>query len=180
MLATTALSDAGAGGDIGSTSDSGRTSGALGGDLARGESREDRLRKREEEKYAREAAIELAAYEEARALAREDAIAANGGVVPPGMETPEELEKMRAQEDKERKKREREDKRIQKEEDVKRARLRKKQEKVQRAKAAQAAQAAAPPALDADEEPWYLDCEVCHKSGWNLVRLLVTLLLLRG
>ncbi|KAL8286836.1 hypothetical protein RQP46_004364 [Phenoliferia psychrophenolica] len=137
-----------------------------GAALDRGESREDRLRKREEEKYAREAAAELAAVEEAKALAREEAIAANGGVVPPGMETPEELEKMREAEEKERKKREREVKREQKEAELKKQRLQKKVEKAARAKAAQQAALLAPPVTE--DEPWYLDCQVCHKAGWNL------------
>ena len=142
--------------------------GVVGGDLARGESREERLRKREEEKYAREAAIELAEIEQAKAIARDEAIAANGGVVPPGMETPEELARMAEVADKERKKREREQKRLQKEADAKQARLQKKHERAARIAAVKAA--APPPEPEPEDEPWYLDCEVCHKAGWNLVR----------
>ncbi|KAK4701503.1 hypothetical protein P7C70_g4727, partial [Phenoliferia sp. Uapishka_3] len=141
-------------------------SGDGAGGLTRGETREERLKKREEEKLAREAAAELAAIEEAKALAREEAIAANGGVVPKGMETPEELEIIRIQEEKEAKKREREEKKRAKEAEVKRARDERRKEKAEAAKAAAAAAAAA---VEGDQdEPWFMDCELCKSSGWNL------------
>lgn len=125
------------------------------------ESREDRLKKREEEKKAREAAAEAAQMEEVRRLEREAAIEANGGVVPPGMETPEELEAMRIEKEKE-------EMRIAREE----AKEAKEADKKARNKAAKEARASvkAVEVQECDEEPpWYLDCEICKDAGWNMV-----------
>ncbi|ORY62839.1 hypothetical protein BCR35DRAFT_308868 [Leucosporidium creatinivorum] len=137
-----------------STSETGSSKGAVQ------ETREDRLRKREEEKAAREAAAEAAQMEEVKRLEREAAIAANGGVVPPGMETPEELEAMRLEKEKE-------EKRIAREQ----AKEAKEADKKARTKAAKEARASAKAVevQETDEEPpWYLDCEICKDAGWNM------------
>lgn len=162
------------------------------------ETREERSRKREEEKRAKELAAEQAQLEEIRRLEREAAIEANGGVVPPGMETPAELEQMRLEREKEEKRLAREEARIAREEQ---ARLREEESKAMKREAAraraaakkaeadaraqemvQARLAAQPPArevesgrepgvvaLFVEEPPWYLACEVCKTEGWNLV-----------
>ena len=113
--------------------------------------------------------------EEAKAAAREEAIEANGGVVPAGMETPQELERVRKEEERERKKLEREEAKAKRDQLAEQKALEKALEVV-----------AAPPPKpvkvvkpkpvyreeeeEEEEEPWYLDCEVCMSQGWNLVR----------
>lgn len=134
------------------------------------ESREERLKKREEEKAAREAAAEQAQLDEIRRMEREAAIKANGGIVPPGMETPEELEQIRLAKEKEERRIAREDAKVSKEQEKKN---KAKEAKVARAEAKVVAQAAVvQPVYYADDEPpWYLDCEICKDAGWNLVSL---------
>lgn len=145
--------------------DSNSETGSSKGAAAAQETREDRLRKREEEKKAREAAVEAAQLEEVRRLEREAAIEANGGVVPPGMETPEELETMRLEKEKEERRAAREEAK-----EVKEA------EKRAQTKAAKEARASgkAVEVHEVDEEPpWYLDCEICKDAGWNMVSRLL-------
>lgn len=140
------------------------------------ETREERLRKREEEKIARELEAERLAIEEATRIAREEAIAANGGVVPPGMETPEELAEMERKKAKEEKKKAKELAMAGKANVAATKDAERKKAKAARAIArrkeriAEAKLAAEGPKVD-EEEPWYLDCEVCLKQGWNQVRL---------
>lgn len=69
----------------------------------KGESREERLRKREEEKRAREEAEERRLLEEAREQEREQARAANGGVLPYELMNDEEKAAWEKQQEKERK-----------------------------------------------------------------------------
>ncbi|KAM0753570.1 hypothetical protein T439DRAFT_158190 [Meredithblackwellia eburnea MCA 4105] len=146
----------------GSASESGTApSSVAGGSFNRGESREERLRKREEERLAREAAAEKAAIEESQRLAREAAIAANGGVVPPGWETPEELEAMRVTEEKAKKEKEKEEKEAAKRAATNKLRAERRAER-------KAAAALAETQAAEEDESWYLDCEICHKAGWNL------------
>lgn len=140
--------------------------------VAASESREERSKKREEEKIAKILAAEQAAIEEVRLAEREAAIAANGGVVPPGMETPEELEAMRIAEEKEAKKNAKENVKLAKEA----LKKKQKQERTAAKKKANkelAAQIAAEMALLPleTEEPWFLDCEICQKAGWNQVSI---------
>jgi hypothetical protein len=137
---------------------------------ATGETREERLRKREEEKFAKMAAIEEAAMKEAARMEREAAIEANGGIVPPGMETPAELAVMREQAERERKRQVKEAWKKKKEAEKKKA----KQERAAAKKSEQAALLLLPLEV-VDEDPWYLDCELCHQAGWNMVSLVVVL-----
>lgn len=144
------------------------------------ESRDDRIKKRADEKRAREIAAEVLLIEEAKANAREEAIEANGGVVPAGMETPQELERVRKEEERQRKKIEREEAKAQRDQLAEQKALE---------KALEVVVAPPPPAPkpvkvvkpkpvyreeeeEEEEEPWYLDCEVCMSQGWNLVRRL--------
>ena len=140
------------------------------------ESRNDRIKKRADEKRAREVASEIALFEEQKAAEREEAIEANGGVVPAGMETPQELERARKEEERERKRIEREEAKVKRDQLASQKLLEKALEVV-----------AAPPPKpvkvvkpkpvyreeeeEEEEEPWYLDCEVCLSAGWNLVSL---------
>lgn len=126
------------------------------------ETREERLKKREDEKLAKQAAIEEAAMVEAHSIAREEAIAANGGVVPLGMETPEELAAMRIAEEKEAKRLAREAAKRKKELDKKKVKAEKMAQKKRDNEAA---------LLAMEEDPWYLDCQLCGRQGWNQVRL---------
>ena len=114
--------------------------------------------------------------EEAKAAAREEAIEANGGVVPAGMETPQELERARKEEERERKKIEREEAKVKREELATQKALEKALEVVV-APPPKPVKVVKPKPVyreeeeEEEEEPWYLDCEVCLLSGWNLVRL---------
>lgn len=141
-----------------------------GGSTGKGgvqETREERLKKRAEEKAAREAALEAAQIEQIKKMEREAAIAANDGVVPPGMETEEELQAMRVEEEKEARRVAKEQARLEKEAEAR-------QQQTQRGKGGKAVKAEPPPApvfieQVSDEPPWYLDCEICKDAGWNLV-----------
>lgn len=135
---------------------------------ATGETREERLRKREDEKFAKMAAIEAAEMKEAARIEREAAIEANGGIVPPGMETPAELAVMREQAERERKRQVKDVWKKKKEAEKKKA----KQERAAAKKSEQAALLLLP-FETVDEDPWYLDCELCHQEGWNMVSLVV-------
>ncbi|BGP45075.1 hypothetical protein JCM10450v2_000892 [Rhodotorula kratochvilovae] len=172
----------------GEPSDSG-TPGASGGG-AKGESREDRLRKREEEKRAREEAEERKLVEELREQEREEARKANGGVLPVELMNEEEKRAWDKLQEKERKKNDGDAKKRAKE-DAKKARARERRAELKaerdaeaaaeaeaialaeqqaaaqaQAHAAAQAQAAAAAAAAADD-PWYLDCEICQAAGWN-------------
>ncbi|GAA5824562.1 hypothetical protein JCM10212_001842, partial [Sporobolomyces blumeae] len=195
----------GAGAGLGTGSGSGATKPV-------GESREERLRKREEEKRAREEAEEKRALDELREREREEAREKNGGVLPYEMMDDEEKEAFDKQQEKERKRLEKEQEK-KKKEDLKRARARERRAelKAQREAAeqeqaefeaeinppesdeaapaatayghvdpyaahAQAAAAQVPmpqPAMAvaagaSEEPPWYTDCEVCGRQGWNI------------
>ncbi|GAA5966943.1 hypothetical protein JCM8115_006216 [Rhodotorula mucilaginosa] len=150
---------------------------------AAGESREERLRKREEEKRRHEEEEEKRLLAEAREREREEARAKNGGVLPVELMTAEEraaheaeLAQAAARDEAEQKKKAREE--------AKRARarerraelkaerdaaLKEEQEAAARAEAARAAQAAqaAQAVQSADDDSWYLDCEICGLAGWN-------------
>ncbi|GAA5940969.1 hypothetical protein JCM10213_008020 [Rhodosporidiobolus nylandii] len=162
-----------------------------------GETREERLKKREEEKRRAEEVEALRLAEEAREQQREEARAANGGVLPYELMDEEERAAFDAQQEKERKKREAEDRKRQQEEQKKaRARERRAELKAEReaeereteaaeaahAHAAQAAaqraalaaqqqqqqMAALPVATGAVDDPWWMDCEICGLCGWNV------------
>jgi hypothetical protein len=131
------------------------------------ETREERLIKREEEKNARILAAEEALIDEAKSKAREEAIAANGGNVPPGWETPEELEVIRLAAEKEQRMIDRDALRLRK--DIEKKRIAEEKKVVKKAKK-DAILSEQSTLLATEEEPWYLDCEICNKEGWNLVR----------
>lgn len=142
------------------------------------ETREERLKKREEEKRAREAAIEAAQIEQIRKMEREAAIASNGGVVPAGLETEEELKEQSKEEEKETQRVAREQARMEKEAAAEAAvadkTVKQPTPKGKSAKPVKASPAPPPPALVevvSEEPPWYLDCEICKDAGWNLVSL---------
>lgn len=131
------------------------------------ESRDVRSKKREELKVAKAIASEVAQMDRARRIARDEATIANGGVVPDGWETPEELEAARLLADRGKKIAGKMEKKAKKEgEKVNLAKL-KKAEKI--AKKQAILLAAQQKELDA-EEPWFLDCEICHRAEWNMVR----------
>ncbi|GAA6010386.1 hypothetical protein JCM10207_005203 [Rhodosporidiobolus poonsookiae] len=161
-----------------------------------GESREDRLKKREEEKRkAEQEAAERAAKEQWEAE-REQATEQNGGVVPVEYMTEDERNAWEKNQEKERKKREAEDKKRSREDQKKaRARERRAELKAERDQAAReeaefeaaaeeeaasrhaAAAATALPvppveyqqaAAAAADDPWWMDCEVCGLAGWNV------------
>ncbi|KAI5474300.1 hypothetical protein MNV49_003653 [Pseudohyphozyma bogoriensis] len=116
---------------------------------------------------------------ETKRVAREEAIAANGGKVPAGMETPEELRQMELAKQRQELERKKAEKRKRDAEGKKRRAEQKKKEAEMAAKAAAAGEVVggAPVATSSavplegyavDDEPWYLGCEICGLSGWNL------------
>ncbi|GAA5862828.1 hypothetical protein JCM1840_002290 [Sporobolomyces johnsonii] len=148
------------------------------GATPKGESREERVRKREAEKRAREEAEEQRQLEELREQEREEAREANGGVLPVELMTAEEKKEWERAQDKERKKRDKDGERKAREDAKKqRAKERRAELKLEREaaareqaerEAADALAAAAPVEVAASDEPWYLDCEICQRAGWNL------------
>ncbi|GAA6046433.1 hypothetical protein NBRC10513_001388 [Rhodotorula toruloides] len=147
------------------------------------ESREDRLRKREEERKRLEEEQERKLMEELREQERQEAMEKNGGVLPYELMNDDERAEYERQQEKERKRLEAEEKKRQKDEAKRaRARERRAERKAERdAEAAADAEAEAavappppapvlpiPPADDAAvDESWYLDCEICGTAGWN-------------
>lgn len=130
------------------------------------ESREDRLKKREEEKLAREKLAEEKALEEVRKLEREEMIRANGGKVPKGMETPEEL---KAIEEEERKVEAAERKRVRDEVEKEKRRIRREKNKAAKLVAGSGATVGGKVEEQKngnEEEVWFLSCDVCRKGGF--------------
>ncbi|GAA5985421.1 hypothetical protein JCM5350_007760 [Sporobolomyces pararoseus] len=161
-----------------------------------GESREERLKKREEEKRAREEAEEQKMLDQVREREREEARARNGGVLPYEMMNDQEKAAFDAEREREQKRLEKEAEK-KKREDVKRQRAKERRAELKAEKEAQEAElaefedqinpepayvpppvqqyhqpavaAAAPLAVPLNEEPpWYTDCEVCGRQGWNI------------
>lgn len=130
------------------------------------ESREERLKKREEDKELKKQAIELRAFNLAKRREREDATAANGGIVPEGMENEQEKEVRRAREEKERTKEAKEE--VKRLKAVEKARLAAEKKAIKTGNQSYLPDEIYVPVEE--EEPWYLDCEICKKEGWNLVR----------
>ncbi|GAA5942245.1 PHD finger domain-containing protein [Sporobolomyces koalae] len=181
-------------GQLSALDESNSNGGAAGSKSAQpaGESREERLKKREDEKRAREEAEEQKVLEEAREREREEARERNGGVLP--YELMNEQEKAAFDFEQER-----EAKRVQKEaekkkrEDIKRQRAKERRAELKAEKEAAEAELAefeaeinpqdevyAAPAQQYqhqvpvaaaplnEEPPWYTDCEVCGRQGWNI------------
>ncbi|GAA5839636.1 hypothetical protein JCM11251_003564 [Rhodosporidiobolus azoricus] len=161
------------------------------------ESREERLKKREEEKRRAEEEEAARVAQEQWEAQREEARAANGGVLPVEFMNEEEREEYERAQEKERKKREQDERKRASEEKKKaRAKERRAELKAERdaiareeaeaeeAAAAQAAAAAArahaqaqaqaaalaavPPEAAAADDPWWMDCEGCGLCGWNV------------
>lgn len=182
-----------------------------------GESREERLKKREDEKRAREEAEEQKMLEQVREREREEARARNGGVLPYEMMNEQEKANYDFEQEKETKRLQKEAEK-KKREDVKvchppglcgfnvhtyslvcigssqRQRAKERRAELKAEKEAAEAELAefeaeinppepayaapvqqyhqqAPPlAAPLNEEPpWYTDCEVCGRQGWNIV-----------
>lgn len=97
-------------------------------------------------------------------MEREAALASNGGVGSPGLETEEDEEKTRVKaEEEEAQRRAKEQASLDREAE----------EKKVKSKAVKAAPLPPPAPLlveqESDEPPWYFDCEICKDAGWNLV-----------
>ncbi|GAA5915308.1 uncharacterized protein JCM6883_002393 [Sporobolomyces salmoneus] len=163
--------------------------------LPPGESREDRLKKREEEKRARTELEEQRMLDQVREQEREEARMRNGGVLPYEMMNDQEKANYEFEQEKEQKRLQKEAEK-KKREDIKRQRAKERRAELKAEKEAADAELAefeaeinphqepvyaAPvqqyhqpqPGLPipnplAEEPPWYTDCEVCGRQGWNI------------
>ncbi|GAA5961878.1 hypothetical protein JCM3765_006418 [Sporobolomyces pararoseus] len=177
-----------------SSLDDGSSTNKQGSQQPVGESREERLKKREEEKRAREEAEEQKMLDQVREREREEARARNGGVLPYEMMNDQEKAAFDAEQERQQKMLQKEAEK-KKREDVKRQRAKERRAELKAEKEAQEAElaefedqinpepayvappvqqyhqpaVAAPLAVPLNEEPpWYTDCEVCGRQGWNI------------
>ncbi|GAA6025964.1 hypothetical protein JCM11491_002961 [Sporobolomyces phaffii] len=175
------------------TASSHKPSSGAGGAAPPGESREERLKKREDEKRAREEAEEKRLLDEAREAEREEARQRNGGVLPYELMNDQERAEFDFHQEQERKRVQKEAEK-KKREDIKRQRAKERRAELKAEKEAADAELAEfeaeinpheetyaapvvqqhyqqPPLAAAplnEEPPWYTDCEVCGRQGWNI------------